>query len=620
MSLKKEKKLSKDEIVSGAELEFVESAKEARAKTGKDIPAMGTKGYNIYLLKRCLSYFSPYKLRIVVAVIGLFIIAASEAATAYIVKPILDGVFIAHDKNMLIMTPIAYIGITLCMGAGRIMQNYMMHSSGLKVLETLRDELYTKIIKLPLRFYEGAQVGNLMARIINDVAMIRSSLPAVITIVRQILTITGLIIIIFTMNFKLAMISIFILPVAFYPFIYFGRRLRKLGRRGQAIYADASVLLHEILSGIRVVKAFSTEKEEGERFDHENRRLYKVNLRQSMANEYSSIVMEIVGAFGIGLVIFIGGMQVFEGTATPGEFGAFVAALALLYAPIKKLSNANNAIQNALAGAERVFAILDSEDDIEEEGGSVELASPLVQMELRFEDVSFAYNDDAVALKNINLSISQGERIAIVGPSGAGKTTFINLLPRFYDPSSGRIMLNGLDLREYTLPSLRHCISIVSQDNFLFNYSIRENIAYGQPDFTEEQVVEAARAAYAHDFIMAMPEGYNTVVGERGVKLSGGQKQRLTIARAIAKNAPILILDEATSALDSESEQIVQQALENLMKGRTSIVIAHRLSTVLGSDRILVMQNGEIEAQGTHKELLDSSPLYAKLYTMQFGE
>ena len=601
-----------------------ETTPKARAKSFPQkpayIPAPGAKNYNRYLLKRSLSYFWPYKGRIILASIAMLLAALCDAGTAYLVKPAMDEIFLNKDQTYLLLIPLAYLVITVVKGGGRLVQNYMMHSIGLKVLEVLRDQLFTKIIYLPLRYYEGAKVGHLMARVVNDVAVIRSSLPAIITIIRQIVTMISLMGVVYYQNWRLAILATVILPVAFLPFVYFGRRLRRLSRKGQQIYADASVVLNEILNGVRVVKAFSTEEAESDRFDRENRRLLRVALKGAMSGEASSVAMELVGALGIGLVLYYGGLQVIEGVSTPGTFFSFVAALALLYEPIKKITTANNTVQAALAGAERVFEILDSEEDVEESGGSVEVPKPLQNMELRLENVDFLYSPEITALKNINLNIKQGERLAIVGPSGAGKTTFINLLPRFYDPTSGRITLNGIDLREYDLVSLRKNISIVSQDNFLFNYSIRENIAYGQPHFTDEQVIDAAKAAYAHDFIMEMPEGYATHVGERGVRLSGGQKQRLTIARAIAKNAPILILDEATSALDSESEKIVQRALENLMQNRTSIVIAHRLSTVLSSDRIVVMQNGQIEAIGHHKELLDKSPLYAKLYEMQFGE
>jgi subfamily B ATP-binding cassette protein MsbA len=371
------------------------------------------------------------------------------------------------------------------------------------------------------------------------------------------------------------------------------------------------------LSGIRVVKAFGAEEEESRRFDRENRRLLRISLKQSLAGEFSSSIMELVGALGIGLVIWFGGMQVIKGLSTPGTFFSFIAALVMMYEPIKKLTAYNNDLQRALAGAERVFEILDDPAISVETGGDIVFEEPF--RELAFHNVSFAYPNGVQALDNLSFSIKEGERIAIVGPSGAGKSTIVNLIPRFHDSRAGTITLNGRPLTEYTLASLRRSVSMVSQDSFLFNLPVRENIAYGIAGATEDSIIAAARAAFAHDFIAAMPEGYDTVVGERGIKLSGGQKQRLTIARALVKNSPLLILDEATSALDSESERIVQQALENLMRNRTSIVIAHRLSTVIGADRILVMEKGRLTAQGSHEKLLASSPLYLKLYKMQFN-
>ncbi|MDR2892807.1 MAG: ABC transporter ATP-binding protein/permease [Deltaproteobacteria bacterium] len=584
-------------------------------------PDPGSRQYSWYLLKRCLKYFAPYKLRILIAMLGMAAAAASEAATAYLVKPVMDDIFLSQDpgnRTMLYLVPLAFVVVTLCKGGGRLVQNYMMQSCGLKVLERLRDELYNKIIKLPLRFYETTQIGMLMSRIINDVGTVRTSLPSAIMIVRQFLTMGALVGVAYYQNWKLAIVGTLVLPLAMFPFVHFGRRLRKLGRKGQAILSEATVILQEILSGIRVVKAFSMEASEGQHFDKANKGILKVALRRTLTTESSSAVMEMIGALGIGTVLFYGGMQVLDGEATAGTFFSFVTALALLYEPMKKLTIAYNDIQSALAGAERVFAMLDSTEIVEESGGDKVMEHSFTSLE--FDNVSFSYDGQRDALSNLNLTVRSGERLALVGPSGGGKTTFVNLLPRFYDPTSGVIRMDGQDLREFTLPSLRAGISIVSQDNFLFNCSIRDNIAYGQAEFTDEQVVAAAKSAYAHDFIMDMPEGYNTIIGERGVKLSGGQKQRLTIARAIAKDAPLLILDEATSALDSESEKIVQKALENLMQGRTSIVIAHRLSTVLNSDRILVIEAGKVAAAGTHRELLETSPLYAKLYQMQFSE
>ena len=575
------------------------------------------KAQSAKLLKRSIGYFKPYKLYLVLAILAMLITSLTNAGTAWLVKPALDDIFIKKDASSLILVPVAFLILTFLKVGMRTAQSYCMSYAGLKVLETLRDELYRKIIKMPLRFFEGSQVGMLMSRIINDVVSIRGSLPAIIMMVRQVVTIVGLIFVVFYQDFYLAIWAVLVLPLAFFPFIYFGRRIRRLSRESQEQVGGVSVILQEILSGIRVVKAFNTEEQEGDRFAKGNRKILRLSLKQSIAGEFSSSAMEMVGGLGIAFVLWFGGMQVINGESTPGTFFSFVTALIMLYEPVKKLASANLGLQGALAGAERVFAIIDDPALEVETGGKVVLEKEF--KELRFENVCFAYSNGKPVLENVSFSIKAGQRIAIVGPSGAGKTTFVNLIPRFYSPTSGRILLNDVEISEYTLDSLRNGVSLVAQDNFLFNYSIYENIVYGVATAKMEDAVAAAKAAYAHDFIEAMPQGYETSIGERGVKLSGGQKQRLTIARALVKNAPLLILDEATSALDSESEQIVQQALENLMKNRTSIVIAHRLSTIIGADCILVMENGKLVGTGKHEELLQTCPTYEKLYSIQFS-
>ncbi|EPR30400.1 ABC transporter transmembrane region [Alkalidesulfovibrio alkalitolerans DSM 16529] len=572
---------------------------------------------NWYLLKRCLRYFKPYTWRIVLAFACMGVVAAATGAAAYLVKPALDEIFINKQSQALYFLPPLFVLVIAAKGLGRFLQNYIMQSCGLEVLEQIRRELYAKMVRLPLRFFEDNQVGMLMSRIIYDVMSIRNSMPAVVMIVRQALTMLFLIGVVFYQNAFLAFWAVLVLPLAFYPFVYFGKKLRGLSRKNQVKLADISVFLQESFSGIRVVKAFANEDREKGRFEQENGRLIRIFRKEMIYNELSSPIMELVGALGIGLVIFYGGMQVISGESTPGTFFSFCAGLIMLYEPIKKMSESNKEIQRALAGAERVFEILDSPEISVERDGTRVFSGPL--QELRFENVTFQYPGcDGPALDKVSFTVRAGETLALVGPSGSGKSTLVHLIPRFYLPSGGTIMLNGHALDEFTLDSLRLNIGMVSQDTFLFNTSVAENIAYGREALDMDKVQEAAKAAYAHEFILQLQQGYETIIGERGVKLSGGQKQRLTIARALLKNPPLLILDEATSALDTESERIVQKALENLMRNRTSIVIAHRLSTVLGADRILVMEKGRVIAEGRHDELLASCPLYRRLYSMQF--
>ncbi|WP_320172610.1 ABC transporter transmembrane domain-containing protein [Maridesulfovibrio sp.] len=568
---------------------------------------------------RCLSYFSPYKFRIFIAFVSMAVVAAATAATAYLIQPAMDDIFINKDREALMIVPVAFVLVMLIKGVFRFLQTYLMNTAGLLVLEKLRNDLFEKIICLPMGFFEESQVGMLMSRILNDVMEIRQSLPSFIMMIREVVTIIGLIGLVFYRDPYLAFFAVLVLPLAIFPFFYFGRKLRKLGRKNQVKISDINALLQESFSGVKVIKAFANEKRESGRFEEENGRLVKIAIKQVLHSELSSRVMEIVGAFGIGLVLWYGGKEVIEGHSTPGTFFSFIAALIMLYEPVKKINNANLTIQRAFAGAERVFEILDSEEINTEKGGNLELELPFRSLEIN--NLTFKYpSSEQPVLEDINLVVNAGQKVAIVGHSGSGKTTLVNLIPRFYDSRNGSITLNGKPLNEYSLKSLRLNIGMVSQDTFLFNATVRENIAYVDSSSSFESVKKAADTAFAHDFIEKLPEGYETMVGERGVRLSGGQKQRLTIARALLKNPSLLILDEATSALDTEAERIVQLALENLMKDRTSIVIAHRLSTVLSADMILVMEKGRIVDRGTHRELLETSSLYQKLYNMQFQD
>ncbi len=571
------------------------------------------------LLRRCLGYFTPYKGRIALAVVSMALVALATSGSAYLFQPAWDDIFAAQDKTKLLLYPLLFVGVFAVKGFFRYAQNYLMRMCGLDVLERLRNELHEKIMRLPMDFFDDTQVGMLQSRIIMDVNMIRNSLPAVVMLVRSCLEVVGLLAVAFYMNPKLASLTIFVFPAAVYPVIFFGKKLRKIGRRNQSKISDISVILNEAFSGVRVVKAFANESRENARFAVENRRLVEIAQKEVVYSEMSSPIMDMVGAVGVAVVMWYCGRQVMGGEITQGMFISFVAAAGLIYEPIKKFNSYNMDVQRALAGAERVFEILDSPEIQIERGGDVPFEPPFTQLCLT--DVTFAYPGcTRPALDRVSLTVRAGQRVALVGPSGSGKTTLVNLIPRFYEAQEGTLELNGRPARDYTLASLRRNIGIVSQDAFLFDTSVRENIAYGQETVDMERVESCARAAYAHDFVEEMPEGYDTVLGERGVKLSGGQKQRLTIARALLKNPPLLLLDEATSALDTESERKVQAALENLMRGRTSIVIAHRLSTVIGADMIVVMQRGRVVATGTHAELLENCPLYARLHSMQFQD
>lgn len=573
---------------------------------------------NKYYVQRLWQYFRPYLWRLVVAVIAMAVVAGCTGAAAFLVQPVLDEIFINKNREALLLLPLAVLVLYFVKGVFMMQQVYQLRYAALRVLEQVRNELYSKMVRLPLAFFEHSRVGMLMSRIVNDVNLLRESIPEITMLLRQLFTMIALIFVAFYRDPYLATWAIVVLPLAMYPLIYFGRKLRKLTRKRQEKIADISTLLQESFSGIRVIKAFAKEGQEDHSFRNHNRRLASIGIKSAFNQALAAPSMEMIGGVGVSLVIWYGGSQVIAGETTPGNFFSFLTALLMLYDPLKKISKANVKIQKALAGAERIFGLLDSREITEEDSGSVELTPPLTQ--ISYERVWFAYQDTSDwVLRDINLSVAPQERIAIVGPSGAGKSSLIQLLPRFYDPQQGMVRINHRPLPDYTLGSLRRFIGIVSQETVLFNTSIRDNICYGMQEEDSSRLEEVCRIAYIHDRIQQLPQGYDTVVGERGVILSGGEKQRLTIARALLKNPPLLILDEATSSLDTESERIVQKALENLMRDRTSIVIAHRLSTILGADRIVVMDQGEIVDVGPHQELLQRCELYQRLYEMQFG-
>ncbi len=547
----------------------------------------------------------------------MLVMAAATSATAFLVKPVLDDIFFNKNTAMLKLIPFVVIVIYLLRGFGMYGQEYLMNYVGQGIIRRLRNMLYDHIQDLPLSFFHKEKTGVLMSRITNDVNIIKTMVSTAVTsVIRDCFTIIGLVCVIFYRDWQLALYAMIILPVAFLPIIKFGRRVRRVSTGCQESMADLNAFLHETFSGNKIVKAFGMESYEKKRFHDKTLSLFNMEIKAVIARSLSSPIMEFLAGTGIAFIIWYGGYRVISGESTAGTFFSFMAAVLMLYDPVKKMSGLNNSIQEGLAASDRTFDIIEKESDIREIENPVEI--PFSPHSVTFEDVSFNYDEQPV-LKDINLEVKAGEILALVGMSGGGKTSLVNLIPRFYDIKSGTIRIDETDIRNASLKSLRKQIAIVTQEPILFNDTIRNNIAYGNPSASFEEIVEAAKAAYAYDFIERLPMQFETSIGELGSRLSGGEKQRMCIARALLKNAPILILDEATSSLDSESEMLVQKALENLMNGRTTFVIAHRLSTIGYASRIIVIVDGEICEQGTHDELFAKQGEYRKLYEMQFA-
>ena len=570
------------------------------------------------IFKRLLALARPHKGRFFLALLCMLVVGASTSGLAFLVKPALDGIFLKKDAQMLTWIPLVVIFIYTAKGICSYGQMVLMNYIGLRVVADLRSRIYQQIQKQSLSFFTKHPTGVLMSRITNDAGTLQGAVSdAVTTMFKDSFTLIGLVFVIFYRDWKLAVIAMFVFPLIIYPIVKFGKKMRSVSTRTQITMGTLTTLLHETISGTRIVKAFGMEDYENRRFSEENERFFKLNIKAVSINAASSPFMEFLGGIGIAAIVLYGGLQVIKGGATPGTFFSFLTALIMLYEPVKRLTNMNNTIQQGIAGAQRVFSIIDMEPEISNSEQAVPL--PRISQGIDIENVNFRYEETAV-LKNINLSIKSGEVVAFVGMSGGGKTTLVNLIPRFYDVSAGRILIDGLDIRDVTIESLREQIAMVTQQTILFNDTVRNNIAYGDIQRSEEEIIQAAKAAYAHDFIMQLPLEYDTVIGEQGTKLSGGERQRISIARAILKDAPILILDEATSSLDTEAEIEVQEALDNLMTGRTTLMIAHRLSTIRNADRIIVLVSGKIVEEGTHEYLLEKKGEYFKLYQMQFSE
>ena len=570
-------------------------------------------------ISRILQYVKPYKNRLAIAMVCMVVVASMAGAQAYMIKPLLDEIFFKQDRTMLTLVPLAILGIFLVKGVFSYIYSYYLVKVGQSVIRDLRNLLYSHIQSLPLSFFLKKPTGELISRILNDVNLIQGAVSNVLVgILKDTCQVLFLVGVIFYQDWRMALIAMVSMPLVVYPIINFGRRHRRLSISNQQTTAQVSNILYETITGNRIVKAFCMEKYEVGRFAKKLDKLFAIIMRDTRIGAISRPLMEFLGGIGISLVVWYGGSQVLDGKSTPGTFFSFLTALIMIYEPIKGISAINNSLQQGIAAAERVFDVLDVESDVPEKKDAIEL--PRVNNAIEFTDVRFQYDEDTEVLKGINLKVKAGEILAVVGSSGGGKSTLVNLIPRFYDVSSGSLAIDGTDIKDVTFKSLRNQIGVVTQQTILFNDTVRNNIAYGSHDASEEQIRDAASAAHALDFIQQLPKGFDTIIGESGARLSGGERQRLSIARAILKNAPILILDEATSSLDTESEHEVQQAIENLVQSRTTFVIAHRLSTIRNADRIIVIQDGTIVEEGTHDTLLPLGGVYTMLHDMQFQD
>ncbi|MDX1776195.1 MAG: lipid A export permease/ATP-binding protein MsbA [Desulfobulbales bacterium] len=566
-----------------------------------------------------MTYLKPYRGWLASAMICMVLVAVMSAAQAYMVKPMLDDVFFNQDAFMLKIVPLLIITIFLIQGIFDYSYKYLLEKVGQSVIRDLRNHIYRHIQSLPLSFFHKTPTGEIISRVISDVTLIQGAVSNVMVgIIKDVCQIFFLIFVIFYMNWRLALIAMALLPLIIFPIVKFGRWHRRFSRSSQQTTAQVSNILYETVTGTRIVKAFCMEKYEINRFAETLNKLFGIVMRDTRIKAVAHPLMQLFGGIGIALVVWYGGSQVISGSSTPGTFFSFLTALIMVYEPLKGISRVNSILQQGIAASERVFDVLDIEPDVNEKKDAIKL--PAIKDRIAFKDAGFSYNGESEVLKGINLQVKTGEVLALVGPSGGGKSTLVNLIPRFFDVCSGSLTIDGIDVRNVTLKSLRSQIGMVTQQTILFNDTVRNNISYGSPEASYEQIKEAALAAHALKFIQQLPKGFETIIGESGARLSGGERQRLSIARAILKNAPILILDEATSSLDTESEREVQQAIENLVQHRTTFVIAHRLSTIRNADRIIVIQNGEIVEEGTHETLLPQGGVYKMLYDMQFQD
>jgi len=573
--------------------------------------------------QRLWSYLAPYKKQFIAAITFMVVFGATDGAVPFLIKYILDGIFAEQSRSLLYLLPALLIVFALLRATCDFFQQYLMAKTGHEIVRDLRNAVNNHILHLSSDFYAYRSTADLTSRITSDVMLIRTLLTdAFAAVIRDSIRLIALLVSAIYMDWVLACISFIGFPLAIYPVYRFARRMRKLSRVGQEAISSLSSVMNESAVGNRVVKVFSQERAEQQRFYKVNELVTKTFIKADKIKAMTGPINEILATFAIAAVILYGGLTVLSGLRSQGEFIGFLVALFLMYDPFKKLSRISSTVQQGMAGAERIFEILDTESSIKEVKHPKDLNADNT---IVFDAVNFSYplsseaGSQRLALTDINLRINEGKTLAIVGLSGAGKSTLVDLMIRFIDPSSGSVKLGGIDISEVRIPELRSRFAMVSQHTFLFNESVLNNIAYGRPSASRQEIEEAAHKAFAYDFIQALPQKFETVLGQGGLTLSGGERQRIAIARAILKNAPILVLDEATASLDNQSEKEVQSALDSLAGGRTTIVIAHRLSTIRNADIVVVLKNGKIIEIGKHSELLEKSGEFARLYQLQFG-
>lgn len=579
--------------------------------------AMNLTSAQLYL--RLLGYVKPYWRTFAISIIAMAVTAATEPLLPALLKPMLDGTFVHKDDTVIKLAPILILVIFFVRGVSSFVGTYAISWVGNKVVMVLREKMFHKLLTLPTRYYDDHATGNLISKLTFDVTQVTAAATNVVTVsVKDSIMIVGLLGWLFYLNWQLTLLSLLMLPVIAVILKFINARLRNASRDSQRAMGDITQVIEESVAAHKVVKLFGGQQYESDRFSDQANWVRRHTMKQAMAAAINVPIVQMVAAIALAVIVYLATVQSRNDETTVGGFLSFIAAMLMLTAPIKRLTGVSESLQRGLAASESIFELLDTPGETNTGMVAIDRAAG----QISFEHVSLSYQqDERLALRDICLDIPAGQAIALVGPSGGGKSTLANLVPRFYQPSSGRITLDGHDLADLTLGSLRANIALVSQEVVLFNDTVAANIAYGQMrEVPESEIVAAAKAAHAMEFISEMPQGLNTMVGERGVKLSGGQRQRIAIARAILKNAPILILDEATSALDSESERHVQAALNTLMQGRTSLVIAHRLSTIEKADKIVVLQKGEIVELGTHRELLEMNGVYAQLHRIQFSD